>query len=164
MSQSNFKQLFSNPDVNGNPVLKGEFFIVPNKARKYSEPETEFQKEEAQELKDIYLDKYQEPMVQIWAWDGEDFDSNWSDHGIEIEKLKGVDFEINEFQHGKWREGLFLHHMPSSWLEDKKEGDHLYLQYQNKDGKSLYFDLECKQLGRRYERFGKFEEVLQSVL
>ncbi len=161
---NNFKKIFSNPDVNNNLTIKGELFIVPNKARYYTSPKSEFEKEQAQEIKDTFLGEYQEPMVQIWAWDGKNFDSNWSNHGIEIEKMEAVNFKVDDFQHGKWRKGLFLNHMPLSWLQDKKEGDHLFLQYENKDGKKLFFDMECRQLGRRYENFGKFEDALQSVI
>ena len=158
-----FEQILSNPNVNGNKVIKGYIFVVPNKASKISR-DTDYAKENFEIYKKEFGDVVTEDnMVQIWAHNApeEGQQSNWSDHGVPTEVLEKAG--IPNFQCGFWRDGLFHSYLPASWLKDKKEGEHLYLSYENGTEKA-YFDLVCQQQNYRYEQFGNFEDVVERVL
>jgi hypothetical protein len=80
-----------------------------------------------------------EVYVQVWAFDPNDNDSNWSDHswpGKEITR--------------------FPHYLPYKELKGLKEGEKITLE-----SESFKVSLTADQLGTRYRSFGKFEDVLK---
>ena len=169
-----------NPNLNQeptHPVVNGLFFIVPNAANRcLTEEEKEHRKSLginfifdssgsiAEERSETFgKDLAYEPYVQIWAHDApnEGEDSNWTDHGIpiEVQEKAGIKFKIPG-----WRDGLFYHSIPYEWVKGKKEGDHLYLEYTDEDGKTCFFNMVCQQKNYRYESHGDFSEVVKKVM
>ena len=124
-------------------MITEDMFIIPNMPE-----DILFQiKESLPEMADNYIKRIEnlignpvdikESMVQIWVTSPDS--DNWTDNG-----------------HPELKE-RFTKYLPASVLKDVKEGDVLHFNLENKQ-----VELKANQLGYRYARFGKFEEVYES--
>ena len=126
-------------------IIKGNIFIIPNMLFKPSS-ESEFHVEqfnrsikpkiEAVVGREVSTD---EVYVQVWAFDPSDNNSNWADHSWPGEEIT-----------------RFPHYLPYKELEGLKEGETIKLESEN-----FVISLTADQLGTRYRKFGRFEEVLK---
>lgn len=126
-------------------VISGNIFIIPNMLFKPSS-ESEFHVDQFNRSMKPRIEKIvgrevseNEVYVQVWAFDPNDNDSNWSDHSWPGEEIT-----------------RFPHYLPYKELEGLKEGEKITLE-----SESFKVSLTADQLGTRYRRFGRFEEVLK---
>lgn len=125
----------------------GFIFIVPNHTRLVNE----YDNKRMEALVNLFGCGTTERLVQIWTHNADG--DNWSDHG---------DPYGREFETGL-RKDLFPNVFPKAFFEGLKEGDVLGLEMEDEDGNIHFQNLVLKQQGYRYERFGKFEEVLEKI-
>lgn len=93
-------------------------------------------------------------LIEVWTTGGI-LGENWGDHGMNNDKLKKFNFGFHVHS------GYFANHMPASFFQGLKEGDHLYLQI---EGEDIVFDLTLNQNKYRYRYCGDFEMAVQMVL
>lgn len=144
-------------------LVKGEIFIIPNMADVWPENSGvgEYMKERLLKQLGIESDPTKEKMVQIQVCSEDSED--WGKYG-EFQRIANVPFDlsasakINKTDADRLM-GVFVTRIPVRLLQDKKEGDLLEL----KSSYGIKIKLTCKQIGNRYESFGKFEEVLKYV-
>ena len=125
-------------------------FIVPNGLVPVRELRSgsDFAQETLEQIESFFGIKLDDDdwLTQFWATDRSDRsgNSNLNDHGY-------VTQEGNLYR--------FPTYIPVSMIANSKEGDTLRI-----NGDQGRFTLQCLQKPYRYSRFGRFEEVLQSLL
>ena len=123
-----------------NNMIIGDMFIVPNMPEdilfQINESLPSMAADYIKRIENLTGKKVdiKESMVQIWVTSPDS--DNWTDHG-----------------HPELKE-RFTKYLPASVLKDVKEGDVLHFNLENKQ-----IELKANQLGYRYARFGKFEDV-----
>lgn len=125
----------------------GFMFIIPNQARKVSD----YDNKRAEALLNLYGCSFGTEMVQIWTTN--EAEDNWCDHGDPY----GREFETGLKSH------LFPGEFPREFFQDNQEGDLIVLDMEDENGEHHYQECVLRQLGYRYERFGRFEEVLEKI-
>ena len=146
-------------------TIKSDIFIVPNSSFKVTEKTFEWVRADLYEIysaNKLDGEFKDQSWVQIWIATRENEDSNWTDHTIDgYEELSG------------WRP--IAQYLPKSIFNGHKEGDVISIILPICKSMELaensYADMRArvkvelclKQQGYRYERFGKFEEVLARV-
>lgn len=150
-------------------TIKADVFVVPNESYKVSEKTFEHSRFALYQVYSANSSKLggsefkDQTWVQIWfATRGDNDQSNWTDHGIDgYKELVG------------W--SPVCQYLPKALFEGHKEGDiitiNLPITKSVELGEGSYADMYAtikvelclKQQGYRYQRFGKFEEVLARV-
>ena len=152
-----------------NKTVKGDMFIIPNETGLKNEFEPTYWsgllRERLARLAGIEL-KDDDEMVQVWIVSEKC--NNWSDTfgGFQLvignhQWQEDGDGDVRSKRKNAHVVGYFPNYIPKRLLEDKKEGDIVELTCPEYGG--IKIELTCKQIGYRYSRFGKFEEVLQRV-
>ena len=159
-----FKQVNQIPE--NAKVINGASFIIPNSAYRLDQDgkgvtfiQPYFSEDRENEWGNSYNEKSH--WVQMWTHNDKDSESNWECHGVENSADYGLEDSLVKTM---FAGDHFPVYYPSEILMDKKEGDHLYLEVENKDKEKVYFDITLKQKGYRYEHAGNFEETLARVL
>lgn len=153
-----------------NEMIKADIFIVPNEAYKVSEKTFEWARADYFRVFRANHDKISgdfmdQTWIQVWfATRGDNDQSNWTDHGIDgYKELVG------------W--SPVCQYLPKALFEGRKEGDIITINLpitksvELSEGIDSYADMYAtikvdlclKQQGYRYQRFGRFEEVLARV-
>lgn len=145
-------------------VIKGDVFIIPNYAIKMADfPEQLWIKEKLSRLAGIETIGDKEKIIRLCIT-SDDCD-NWQKDFAGIQKIIGVHEEDFQYNCKSSREsrllGYFPSYFPSRIFEGVKEGDTVRLDCPEYN---VVIELTCKQLDSRYNTFGRFEEVFQSVL
>jgi hypothetical protein len=150
---------------NNEKVVKGDIFIIPNVAEKFSSfSSTDWMRERSERLIGIEP-KDEDKMLQVWITSEQcdNWQSNFAGCQKEIGLLKETD-EI-EWEDKKGREarllGYFPSYIPASVFAGKKEGDEINFHCPEYDVDII---LTCRQKNYRYASFGNFEDVLRHVL
>lgn len=148
-----------------NEIIKADVFIVPNESFKVSEKTFEWVRSDLYEIYSATKsagDFKDQTWVEVWFVTRGNDDSNWTDHTIDgFKELRG------------WKP--ISHYLPKAIFDGHKEGDIITIFLPICKSAELvedsYVDMRArvkvelclKQQGYRYERFGKFEEVLTRV-
>lgn len=148
-------------------TIKVDVFVVPNESYKVSEKTFEWARYDYFRIYHANRDKISgefmdQIWIQVWFVTRGNPDSNWTDHTID---------GFKELQY--WRP--VCQYLPKALFEGHKEGDIVTVNLPitksvelcEESYADMYatikVDLCLKQQGYRYERFGKFEEVLARV-
>lgn len=139
-------------------VVEGFAFIIPNQVTKLEEfSEPEWQMEKLRRLCGIKAN-YGDRMIQIWVGSVEC--DNWNSSYCGFQKILGME-ELNERTRDNRLVGYFPQYFPVQIFDKKMEGDVITFECEEYN---VTIKLTCKQLGYRYERFGRFEEVYDKLV
>ena len=149
-------------------IVEGAMFIIPNHPATqneigwYNPSQWEQWKDNIKpSLNNLGLD-IEETMIGIWTTNEavdnfhchfDTFSDKYLDVKSARENLEKVDFW--EYR----KNNVFPEYFPVSLLKDLEEGDTLVLTTNG----GIQFRLKISQIGYRYERFGRFEQVLKSI-
>ena len=149
-----------NATVKKNEVVKGNIFIIPNKAEKLSryEPHSKMWLLGQLDFFGIEPEKHDDLMIDIWVTSEKE--ENWGHFGG-FQNEANVVFDEDDESRKNRMLGYFPSHIPEHVFRGKKEGDIIRLHHKEY---GIDIELTCKQQGYRYQRFGTFEQVLEYVL
>lgn len=156
-------------------IVRADVFVVPNCSLIINERTFESTRSDLYRIFSLNEDALEGDFLdQVWAqvWfctpGGQNQNSNWRDHGIDgYRELEG------DGRNGTWRP--ISMYLPKTLFKGYKEGDTVTFRMpidrnvEINDGNivteisSIMVSLCLKQRGYRYERYGKFEEVLARV-
>ena len=135
-------------------------FIVPNKTHVVSDflfdaDDRETAYKLLAWINKVHYEPSEDKLVEFWYVSPELESDNLVDHGFKINgQYCNCDYDIGRF-------------LPYSMVKDHKEGDTIDVIWPYDDGsdvmKFILMHVTFKQMGYRYARFGKFEEVLERV-
>ena len=150
----------------------GRIFIIPNKSATLDEFING-----GEDIKNTYVDinPEEDKFVQVWLSEQpivdengmpENFGRELMNSGKESTFSENERPEIKDFQFNGLRKGVIFQYLPASYFKDKKEGDFIYIDILDNDGKEVIYQycFELKQAYSRYSAHGSFEEVLQKVI
>ena len=147
-------------------IVKGEAFIIPNPTDKLSSfCEPEWLAEKCERLLGVKAEPEDE-MIQVWVV-SEKCD-NWSCTfgGFQKEINSKFPTLVESWKKSKEEQketrllGYFPGYIPKRLFCGKKEGDVVTFTCPEYNVEII---LTCNQLGYRYNRFGRFEEVFEKV-
>ena len=149
-----------------NVVVKGDIFIIPNVAEKFSNFHSpEWVKEKLGRLVGIEPQD-EDKMVEVWITSPEI--DNWQCDFAGFQRMIGlikdeVDEDLWENRMGREARilGYFPQYIPASVFAGKKEGDEINFHCPEHNVDII---LTCRQRNYRYSSFGNFEDVLKNVL
>lgn len=131
-------------------MKKAKFFIIPNAITKSAKGSYWYDmiSSELSEVLGINELKDEQEFIQLWYHS--DDSENWQDHGIPEDLVpkekKGEKFYMPSY-------------LPLEMVKDMKEGDKIILNVLGTD-----VEFTAQQLGYRYCRFGKFENVMSELI
>ena len=143
-------------------IVKGDIFIIPNAAEKiksFDPVSSNWVREKLKKQLGIEIQP-EEKLIQVWIKSPES--DNWGDAYGGFQKTANVPFDEEDESRENKLMGYFTPFLPLRYLQNKKEGDTIELTSPAYGGVKI--ELTCKQIGNRYERFGRFEEALEFVL
>ena len=128
-------------------IIKADVFIIPNPVQLVSDRKELKFDTTCERIEEVYGVKLEDEdlLVELWTLDpedGTDGGNNFECHGVNRDRNK-----------------LFPYCGPAKLFKDKKEGD--IVTFEGVFGK---FEVTLRQKGYRYERFGAFHEVLESLI
>ena len=149
--------------IKTNEIIKADVFIVPNGSFKVTEKTFEWVRSDLFRIfnsnfahigDEKFLDQ---TWIEVWFVTRGNDESNWTDHDIDgYSELRG------------WKP--LTQYLPKSLFENHKEGEVITINLPiwrrtpaGDEYSCVKVELCLKQQGYRYERFGKFEEVLKRV-
>ncbi len=136
-----------------NQVVEGHVFIVPNQVTKLEDfAEPEWLMEKLRRLTGLKVN-YEDEVIQVWVV-SERCD-NWSDTFAGFQACCGME-EFDSKTRDQRLMGYFPKYFPVKLFDKKMEGDEISLYCKEYD---ITIKLICDQLGYRYNRFGRFEDV-----
>lgn len=153
-------------------TIKATMFIVPNRAITVKE-QRDWDYSSVKQIENLVEKelKDEEKLIEIWVFDDNEKDENssgnWACHGRYIPSwdeemssiIKNCNPEIKKGLLKIKKENRWPMWLPLSTISSLKEGEKINLKW-----KSNIIELTANQTGTRYNRYGKFEEVLQRVI